>query len=242
MPIRHLYNALRHRIRPLGEEFSSPNYWERRYRTGGTSGSGSRSKLAEYKAEFINDFVLRNEIETLTELGCGDGVQLGLFKVDCYKGLDIAPSAIEMCEEMYSSDASKSFSQYFPGIGQHLDGDRSRIRLYRSDAAISLDVLYHLVEDDLFEDHLRDLFGLGRRFVIIYACDREASELPPVGQHLKWRRFTPFINDAFPEWELIQQAANPYPAEQCGTELGSYAGFFVYQRKPCCDSFLLKGK
>jgi hypothetical protein len=37
-----------------GSGFSSANYWERRYADGGTSGSGSYGRLAEFKATFLN--------------------------------------------------------------------------------------------------------------------------------------------------------------------------------------------
>jgi hypothetical protein len=43
----------RHRFR------GSSSYWEQRYRQGGTSGAGSFRRLAEFKAETLNDFVAR---------------------------------------------------------------------------------------------------------------------------------------------------------------------------------------
>ena len=35
----------------------SASYWELRYRNGGTSGAGSYGRLAEFKAEVLNEFV-----------------------------------------------------------------------------------------------------------------------------------------------------------------------------------------
>src|SRR5580704_4792872 len=51
--------ALRHRFR------DSSSYWERRYRQGGTSGSGSVGRLAEFKADILNGFVARMGIQAV---------------------------------------------------------------------------------------------------------------------------------------------------------------------------------
>lgn len=205
------------------EHFSTANYWESRYRAGGTSGSGSISQLAQYKAEFLNQFMTERNLHSATELGCGDGDQLAQFQFSAYTGLDIAPTAIAWCTSRFKSDESKSFTVYTPGM--------VGLSTYRSDVALSLDVLYHLVEEALFETYLKDLFSLGSKYVIIYACDREESELPPVARHLKWRRFTPFIAQNFPDWHLLLHEANPFPVEKHGTQDGSYASFFVFERK-----------
>lgn len=41
------------------DKFNSKNYWENRYKSGGNSGAGSYSNLAEFKAEIINEFVAK---------------------------------------------------------------------------------------------------------------------------------------------------------------------------------------
>ena len=67
----------------------SQAYWEQHYRSGGDSGPGSRGVLAQYKAEFVNAFVERHDIESVAELGCGDGSQLALARYPAYVGLDV---------------------------------------------------------------------------------------------------------------------------------------------------------
>jgi hypothetical protein len=64
----------------IGGFRTSADYWEKRYRKGGSSGSGSYRKLAEFKAGVVNDFVSRNRIQTVIEHGSGDGAQLWLAK------------------------------------------------------------------------------------------------------------------------------------------------------------------
>ncbi|MGB6192692.1 MAG: hypothetical protein WBF42_09515, partial [Terracidiphilus sp.] len=44
---------------------SSAEYWEQRYKAGGNSGVGSYSRLAEFKAEFLNRFVEEHQIATV---------------------------------------------------------------------------------------------------------------------------------------------------------------------------------
>ena len=51
---------------------NSEEYWIQRYNSGGNSGAGSYSKLAEFKAEIINDYIKDNNITTIIEYGCGD--------------------------------------------------------------------------------------------------------------------------------------------------------------------------
>jgi Methionine biosynthesis protein MetW len=60
--------------------FSSGDYWESRYRAGGTSGAGSYGLLAAFKADFINAFVTDNGIASVLDLGCGDGNLLSLLR------------------------------------------------------------------------------------------------------------------------------------------------------------------
>ena len=42
--------------------FSSKDYWEKRYAEGGNSGYGSYNNLAKFKAEVINNFIIKNKI------------------------------------------------------------------------------------------------------------------------------------------------------------------------------------
>ena len=90
---------------------SSSVYWDGRYKSGGTSGRGSSGRLAEFKAEFLNDYVKQRGIASVIEHGCGDGAQLKLAQYPSYTGLDISPRAIELCRRIFAVDSSK---QFFP--------------------------------------------------------------------------------------------------------------------------------
>ena len=88
---------------------NSTEYWNDRYLNGGTSGQGSYGRLAEYKASFLNSLVSRYDIETVIELGCGDGSQLQLFEFKSYLGFDVSQRAVEVCSAKFADDKSKRF-------------------------------------------------------------------------------------------------------------------------------------
>ena len=82
----------------------SIKYWEERYQNGGNSGAGSYNRLAEFKAEIINEFVKKHKINSVIEWGCGDGNQLLFADYMMYIGYDISEKAIEICSKKYKED------------------------------------------------------------------------------------------------------------------------------------------
>ena len=73
--------------------FNSKQYWKNRYLKNGTSGSGSYNKLANFKAEIINNFVDKHNIQSIIDYGVGDGNQLKLINTNnkVYTGIDVSP-------------------------------------------------------------------------------------------------------------------------------------------------------
>ena len=127
-------------------------YWEERYQQGDNSGTGSYDHLAEYKADIINEFVVKTNIKTVMEFGCGDGNQLTIAKYPQYIGLDVSPTAVKLCYNRFKTDKTKSFYVY--NSMAFVDN----ARLFKADLTMSLDVLYHLVEREIFENYLLHLF------------------------------------------------------------------------------------
>ena len=191
------------------------DYWDRRYRTGLDSGDGSRGALAEFKAGVLNAHVSDESISSVIELGCGDGQQLALARYPSYLGLDVSPRAVDLCLRRFGKDESKSFAVYDPSRTVRLQ------RHLQADLTLSLDVIYHLLEDSTYSAYLELLFGLSRRWTIIYSSDREASGSAP---HVRHHRFTTDVSSRFPEFELVRKVANPYPDR-------SFADFYVYRRR-----------
>ena len=194
------------------ETFSSREYWENRYATGGNSGEGSYDKLAKFKAEFLNDFVATNNISRIVEFGCGDGNQLSLAKYPEYIGLDVSPTIVKKIMKNFSNDKTKSFFLY--------DSDcfQDHLGVLNGDLTLSLDVIYHLIEDDIYHAYMTNLFSTGR-YTIIYSTNFDQN----LAKHVKHRKFSDWISENMKGWKLLKQVNNRYP------EL-SGAQFFIFEK------------
>jgi SAM-dependent methyltransferase len=193
--------------------FSSQSYWEARYRAGGTSGAGSQDALLAYKAAVINAFIADNAVASVLDLGCGDGRLLSLLRVPCYVGVDVSPTALACCVTRFPRH------RFLP-----LDAVDAEAP---ADLALSIDVIFHLVEDAVFARTMHALFSHARRFVLVYASNQD-SAWP--AQHVRHRRFTDHVADAWPEWRLLAHLPNPYPFDPARPDETTFADFFVYAR------------
>ena len=192
-------------------------YWQRRYAAGGTSGSGSYGRLAQFKADTLNAFVAEAKVASVIEFGCGDGAQLALADYPSYVGLDVAPAAVELCRARFAGDSTKRF----------FVGSQPPEELGPFDLALSLDVIYHLVEDAVFEAYMASLFASARRFVAIYSSN--GSERAPA-PHVRHREFTLWIARHLPEWHLLKFVKNPYDHDPARPEETTFADFYVFER------------
>jgi hypothetical protein len=150
------------------------------------------------------------------EFGCGDGNQLGLAEYPQYRGFDVSPVAIERCRARFAADSSKSF-----GLLNEYAGESAELTM-------SLDVIYHLVEDQVFEAHLRSVFGAATRFVAIYSTNRDAPDDAGLA-HVRHRRFTDFVARALPGWKLIRNEKQPDSYSGDITQ-SSLAEFFLFEK------------
>lgn len=196
------------------KKFSSDAYWSKRYESDGNSGPGSYRHLAQFKAYVLNRFVAENGVTSVIEFGCGDGNQLALAHYPLYIGIDVSETAVTICQQRFSDDASKRFLHVFGYQGQ------------KADLSISLDVIFHLVEDDVFDAYMNRLFDASMKFVIIYSSNQDES-IEPVAKHVRHRKFSTWIDRHAPHWKLIQRISNPYPYNGDSTRT-SFADFFIY--------------
>lgn len=192
----------------------SKEYWENRYKRGGNSGAGSYNNLARFKADVINSFVKNNKINSVIDFGCGDSNQLSLLDFKEYIGFDISKTSINICQKKFKKDKTKRFFLYDQ---KEFEINKSK---FKADLSLSLDVIFHLVEDNVFEDHLKHLFSSANKFVIIYSSNNDSRQK----YHEKNRQFSTLIKNKYPEWELIKEIKNKYPKE-------SVSNFFIYKRK-----------
>ena len=187
----------------------SAAYWENRYASGGNSGAGSEGANAVWKATVINDFVASHYVRDVLEYGCGDGRQLELAEYPEYTGLDVSATAIRMCAERFPHHCFHSLPLPWP---------------VSADLVLSLDVIYHLTEDEVFEQHMRDVFGSALQWVILYTTDSDSidPDFKPAS-HVRHRPVSEYVQTVFPHWEIREVLLNPAP------HMGG-CDFYIYGR------------
>ncbi|HEY6640533.1 hypothetical protein [Povalibacter sp.] len=212
---RYIYRALVP-VRP-DRGFSSAQYWENRYSTGGSSGAGSYGRLAEFKARTINSFVADHGVRSLIEFGSGDGAQLDLAHYPAYVGIDVSARAVELCRSRFRDDPSKQF----------LLASTPEAGLARAELAMSLDVIYHLVEDAVFEQYMTRLVAAAEKFICIYSSNTTRTMRE---RHVRHRVFTDWMDRNASGWKLIQKVDNPFPEDPNNPDQTSWADFYFYQK------------
>jgi hypothetical protein len=195
----------------------SAQYWDERYQAGGNSGAGSSGRLAEFKAEVLNRFVRERGIASVIELGCGDGKQLKLAIYPNYIGIDVSPEAIALCRARFDGDETKTFY-----------ATSEMPVLVPRDLALSLDVIYHLIEDDTFHAYMRQLFDAASRYVIVYSSNKDA---PGPAVHVRHRAFRDWIAENRPSWTLIEAIRNKYPYDDRDPDTTSFADYYGFERQ-----------
>jgi SAM-dependent methyltransferase len=218
--MRNYFRNILKQIRKSKNGFpGSSAYWESRYLQGGNSGAGSYNRLAEFKAKILNDFCAKNNIEKVIEFGCGDGNQLTLAKYNQYIGLDVSQKSIEICNEKFKNDLTKEFySLNSTNLGE---------AKFKSDLVISLDVIFHLVEDDVFNTYMGNLFNVSSKYVIIYSSNYEAKTNV---SHVRHRHFTDYIEKKYLNFKLINFIKNQYPFDANDPNNTSFADFYFFEK------------
>jgi cyclopropane fatty-acyl-phospholipid synthase-like methyltransferase len=150
------------------------------------------------------------------EFGCGDGNQLAALVVDDYLGVDLSAVAIEACRSRYAGVPGRRFTLL------------SDYRDEQADGALSLDVIYHLIEDASFERYMQQLFAAARRVVIVYSSNHDDPEQTEA-VHVRHREFTRWVAAHAPAWRRVRHIANEFPFRG-DYRSGSFADFHVFVR------------
>lgn len=211
MLLKKLYRSIKF---SESSEFASQHYWESRYSHGGNSGEGSYGDLALFKARILNQFIADHNIKSVVEWGCGDGNQLSMLEIEKYTGVDVSKTVIDHCKTRFRDKEGYCFVLDHPGV---------QPESLKAQLSLSLDVIYHLVEDAVYEAYLQSVFDSAEQFAVIYSTDTD-QQASAQSVHVRHRRFTSDVNEKHPEFELIQQIANEFPDK-------SPASFFVYRRR-----------
>jgi hypothetical protein len=127
---------------------------------------------------------------------------------------------VRRCRDKFKNDPRRRFLLYDP------IAFRAETAVFQADLALSMDVVFHLIEEEIFAKYIDELFSAATRHVIIYSTNFDKSYPKP---HQVDRHFTACLEQRMPDWELTQTVVNPYKGKEV------QADFFVYARRPRAD-------
>ena len=199
--------------------FDSKKYWNNRYIEGGNSGAGSYNNLAQFKGDIINNFIGKNKIKSMVDYGVGDGNQLKLINTKklIYTGIDVSEFIISKCKEEFKDDKTKTFI--------HADNIDNKLK---AELVLSCDVIYHLIEEHVYKEYMENLFSMSKKYVIIYAKNEDINH----SIHVKFRKFSNYIESNLPEWQLIKHIPNKFQQLKLGenNDNTSPSDFYIYKK------------
>jgi len=177
------------------EPFSSSDYWERRYRAGGHSVLVLRH-LAAFRPESSTA-----SWRTTRSRTCWTGLRRRQCCRCCrrriYRGGRFAGGAGGL---RHASRKHRFVA--FDALDTSL----------RADLVLSIDVIFHLVEDSVFASYMHALFAHARGMCGVFQhLDSDWSS-----PHVRHRRFTDYVADCRPEWRLLAHLPNCYPLIRAG--------------------------
>ena len=199
--------------------FDSNKYWEERNKEDKEpSGMGSYGKLADFKKDVVNKFLDDNNIKSIIDYGAGDGNQLKMLntKNRKYIGTDISNTAVDKLNELFKNDDTKTFLY------------DNEIKNIKGELVLTLDVLFHLIENDIYDNYMKNLFDMSDKFVIIFARNENVD----LAIHVKFRKFTDYIENNFKNWKLIKHIPNKYSQKILGqdNDTTSPSDFYIYEK------------
>jgi SAM-dependent methyltransferase len=211
-------------LRFLGPSGTSPfrsslEYWEERYKAGGNSGAGSYGRLSLFKASVLNAFVAEHQVRTVVEFGSGDGAQLSLAAYPHYLGVDVSHRALAICREKFRGDRTKRFVHVTDYARQP----------ETAELALSLDVIYHLVEDAIYEEYMLRLVNAAERFICLYSSDFDG---PGPATHVRHRHVTRWMSENAHRWRMLHHIPNIYRPDPARPNDTSWSDFFIFERNP----------
>lgn len=131
-------------------------------------------------------------------------------------GYDVSPTAIDRCKAIFSNDKTKEFK-----LMKEYNGETA-------DLVLSLDVIYHLIEDDIFERYIGQLFSSAKKFVLIYSTNTD-EQRKIQAPHIRHRKFTRWIENNIKGFNLVRQIPNKYSIKK-GIDIDKNVGFYIYEK------------
>ncbi len=201
--------------------FDAATYWDNRYKGGGTSGRGNEGDLLGFKIGTLSNYVSMLEPKNIIDLGCGDGEVVKRAMFSCpYTGVDVSPAAVAKCRK----EIGKKIRTYSFFMNDAI-GRKFWYTPAGYDVALSLDVIYHLIDQARYDAYMRDLTSLSRSAIIIFSSNFESPVGPAWTRH---RRFATWMENHAQRWKLADTIRNPFPER--GDGRGSHSDFYLYRK------------
>jgi len=198
------------------KSFDSAKYWNRRYGNGGNSGDGSRGEILNWKADQINSLISELGCRYVIDFGCGDGVLASLLKVERYLGLDVSENII------LKNAATKQDNQTFEVYGNRAAGSK---RYFGSDLSLSVDVILHLIEEQIYNDYMLSLFFSTEKYVLIFNTNTKI-QIQGMNKHNMFRNHQEWVEQFATNFRL--KKFTPYDLGD--SFVFGETGFFLYER------------
>jgi len=161
---------------------------------------------AHFKAEIVNAFVREHAITSVIDSAAADGAQLALAEYPSYVGVDVSPTAVGLCRQRFVTVRTAPSNSHLAGkLRTNSAPLNSRCRSTWCSISSRM---------RLSDAYMRDLFGHARRFVIIYACDKDEATQDA---HVRHRKFTDWIARNADGWQRIAPHRQPLQVRPVAT-------------------------
>ena len=130
------------------------NYWDNRYKTGGTSGCGSIGELRDWKWGIIKKY--NPELTSVIDIGCGDmrfWENQPLPKN--YTGIDISETIINRNKQKYPQ-------------GDFRVSSSTKVMEITAETVFCFDMLLHIMEKDEYVKTLENCCIYSEKYIFIY--------------------------------------------------------------------------
>lgn len=160
--------------------YDEKEFWNARYQTGLNSGDGSYGAECQFKVQKIAEWFAKYSIISALDLGCGDG---NLFqqllqeygRLQFYKGVDISPVIIARRQKNATPIEVYEMADFT---------DVTHCDLPICQAAMCLDVLFHLSAQEKFWHAIGQTLNHAGRIAVFSAWNRKALvTMPNLADH-----------------------------------------------------------
>ena len=160
-------------------KFDNTTFWDERYRTDMTlgSGGGSRGAFLAYKRQLLNELVTRLRPRSILDVGCGDIEVTRELEFDgSYTGIDVAPSVIQRNREI-RPDWTFLLGDFIA---------LANSQALQADLVLCLDVLIHQHDPNTYRAFVCELLRASRVALVVNGFDafpRSGRLSPNVAYH-----------------------------------------------------------